>query len=144
MSNSINKVFLMGRLGHDPKVASTPTGRTVTELNIATSETYGKGEDKKEKTEWHKVICWDKLGEVAGNYLKKGSQVHVEGKITYRDYMDRDNKKRYVTEIVANNLIFIGGKSQAHTDAQPGPADPYAGQSANYQPSADDDDAVPF
>ena len=108
MSNSINKVFLMGRLGHDPKVASTPTGRTVTELNIATSETYGKGEDKKEKTEWHKVICWDKLGEVAGNYLKKGSQVHVEGKITYRDYMDRDNKKRYVTEIVANNLIFIG------------------------------------
>lgn len=146
MSNSYNKVFLLGRLGKDPEVRSTQTGRTVTTLNLATSETYGKDQDKKEVTAWHKIICWDKLGEVAGNYLKKGSQVHVEGKITYRDYMDRDNQKRFVTEIVALSLIFLGkaGGSTTSASEENQPADPYAGQNSNYQPATDDPDGVPF
>ena len=165
MGNSINKVYLIGRLGKDPEVRSTPSGRTVTTLNLATSETYGKDQDKKEVTAWHKIICWDKLGDVAGNYLKKGSQVHVEGKITYRDYVDKkgsqvhvegkityrdyvDKKevKHYVTEIVALSLIFLGkaGGSTASTSNENQPTDPYAGQAQNYQPAADDDDAVPF
>ena len=146
MGNSINKVYLIGRLGKDPEVRSTPSGRTVTTLNLATSETYGKDQDKKEVTAWHKIICWDKLGDVAGNYLKKGSQVHVEGKITYRDYVDKKEVKHYVTEIVALSLIFLGkaGGSTASTSNENQPTDPYAGQAQNYQPAADDDDAVPF
>lgn len=118
MANSLNKVQLIGRLGHAPEVRSTQSGQTVTTLNLATSENYGKGEDKKEKTEWHKVICWDKLGEVAGNYLKKGSQVFIEGKITYSEYEDRDKIKRYKTEIVAFSLIFLGGKNDAATASE--------------------------
>jgi len=146
LGNSINKVYLIGRLGKDPEVRSTPSGRTVTTLNLATSETYGKDQDKKEVTAWHKIICWDKLGDVAGNFDKKGSQVHVEGKITYRDYVDKKEVKHYVTEIVALSLIFLGkaGGSTASTSNENQPTDPYAGQAQNYQPAADDDDAVPF
>lgn len=143
MSNSYNKVFLLGRLGHDPKVAATQTGRTVTTLDLATSEYSGKGDDRKEYTTWHKIICWDKLGEVAGNYLKKGAKIHVEGRITNRKYEAKDGQEKKVTEIVAVNLIFLDSKNgnQSH---DPGPADPYAGQNSNYQPATDDPDGVPF
>ncbi len=113
MASSLNKVQLIGRLGKDPEVRSTPTGRTVTTITLATSETFGKDADRKEKTEWHKIILWDKLGQIAGNYLRKGRQVYIEGRITYRDYMDRDNNKRYVTEIVATTMVFLGSKDES-------------------------------
>ncbi len=112
MASSLNKVQLIGRLGRDPEVRSTGTGKTVTTITVATSETYGRDADRKEKTEWHKVILWDKLGQIAGNYLKKGRQVFIEGKITYREYMDKENIKRYTTEIIAQNLVFLGSKDE--------------------------------
>ncbi len=113
MASSLNKVQLIGRLGKDPEVRSTPTGRTVTTITLATSETFGKEAERKEKTEWHKIVLWDKLGQIAGNYLRKGRQVYIEGRITYRDYMDRDNIKRYVTEIVATTMVFLGSKDES-------------------------------
>lgn len=112
MASSLNKVQLIGRLGRDPEVRSTGTGKTVTTITVATSETYGRDADRKEKTEWHKVILWDKLGQIAGNYLKKGRQVFIEGKITYREYTDKENIKRYTTEIIAQNLVFLGSKDE--------------------------------
>ena len=127
MASSLNKVQLIGRLGRDPEVRSTGTGKTVTTITLATSETYGRDADRKEKTEWHKVILWDKLGQIAGNYLKKGRQVFIEGKITYREYMDKENIKRYTTEIIAQNLVFLGSKEEGgssgggdHSSYQPG------------------------
>lgn len=132
MASSLNKVQLIGRLGKDPEVRSTQSGRTVTTITLATSEFVGKDADRKEKTEWHKIILWDKLGQLAGNYLRKGRQVFIEGRITYRDYMDRDNQKRYVTEIVANNMVFLGSKDEA---AGGGARGAYSGEpSAEYAP----------
>lgn len=143
MSNSVNKVYLLGRLGHDPKVAATQSGKTVTTFSIATSEYVGQGPDKKEIPTWHNIVAWGTLGDVAGRYLKKGARVHVEGRISTRSYDGKDGQKKTVTEIIASNLVFLSEKTTTPTDAQPGPADPYAGQEANYQPSADDN-GVPF
>lgn len=134
MASSLNKVQLIGRLGKDPEVRSTQTGRTVTTITLATSETFGKDADRKEKTEWHKIILWDKLGQLAGNYLRKGRQVFIEGRITYRDYMDRDNQKRYVTEIVANSMVFLGSKDESAGGARAN----FGGEpSAEYAPGGE-------
>lgn len=113
MASSLNKVQLIGRLGKDPEVRSTASGKTVTTITLATSESFGRDADRKEKTEWHKVILWDKLGQIAGNYLKKGRQVYIEGRITYRDYMDKENVKRFVTEIVANSMVLLGSRDDS-------------------------------
>ena len=89
MSSSLNKIYLIGCLGHDPEVKATPSGKTVTTLSLATSESYGSGADRKETTQWHKIVLWEKIAELAGKFLKKGSKVHIEGKVTYRDYTGR-------------------------------------------------------
>jgi single-strand DNA-binding protein len=160
MASSLNKVQLIGRLGKDPEVRSTQTGRTVTTITLATSETFGKDADRKERTEWHKIILWDKLGQIAGNYLRKGRQVYVEGRITYRDYMDRDNIKRYTTEIVATTMVFLGSKDESggagraggtaepNSEYAPEPAADFSAQDIDkYAASMQNlggDDEVPF
>lgn len=146
MANSVNKIMLLGRLGHDPEVRSTQSGKTVATLSLATSEYYGSGEDKKEQTTWHKVVLWDKLGQLAGNYLKKGSKVYVEGKITYRQYEDKNQNKRTSTEIVGTNLIFLDGKDANRTSETQYENNAIAEQAGQYQtntlPGGDPD--VPF
>jgi single-strand DNA-binding protein len=112
MANSVNKIIILGRLGHDPEVRSTGTGKTVTSINIATSESFGTGTEKKETTTWHKVILWERLGDLAGNYLKKGSQVYIEGKITHRKYQAKDGTEKVATEVIASNMVFIGNKNE--------------------------------
>ena len=105
---SVNLVILVGRLGADPEVRYTPSGKPVASFNLATEETW-KGQDgaKHSKTEWHKVIAWGKLGEIAGEYLKKGSQVYIEGKLQTRSWEDKEGNKRYVTEILAQSFQFL-------------------------------------
>lgn len=103
---SVNKVMLLGRLGKDPEMATTPKGSRVTKFSLATSE---KDKDKKERTEWHNIVVWGKLAEVAGQYLAKGRQVFIEGKLQTRSWDDKNGQKRYMTEIVCTNLNFIGG-----------------------------------
>jgi len=110
--SSLNKVQLIGRLGADPEPRYMPSGSAVTNLRIATSETWKDKQtgDKQERTEWHSVAFFGRLAEVAAEYLRKGSQCYVEGKLRTRKWQDRDGNDRYTTEIVANELVMLGGK----------------------------------
>lgn len=114
MSRGINKVILVGNLGQDPDTRYMPNGKAVTNIRIATSEQWKDREtgDQKEKTEWHTVVLFDKLGEIAGEYLRKGSQVYIEGSLRTRKWTDKEGKDRYSTEIVARDMQMLGGKPQ--------------------------------
>jgi single-strand DNA-binding protein len=112
----INKVILIGRLGNDPEVRYTPDGTAVANFNIATSDEWtdkGSGE-RKERTEWHRVVAWRRLGEICGEYLSKGRQVYVEGKLQTRSW-EKDGVTRYTTEIIASDVQFLGGRNAGDT-----------------------------
>src|SRR5579872_7404952 len=107
---SVNKAILIGNLGADPELRYTPSGSAVTELRIATTEKWtGKDGEKKEETEWHRVVVWTKQAENCAKYLKKGRPVYVEGRIRTRNWEDKEGQKRYMTEIVADKVQFLGG-----------------------------------
>ena len=113
----INKVILVGNLGRDPEVRYTPSGVAVANFTIATSE---KWKDKntgemQERTEWHRIVAWGKLGEICGEYLSKGKQVFIEGRIQTRDWEDKEGIKRYTTEIVANEMKMLGARDSGET-----------------------------
>ena len=115
MSRSLNKVMLIGKLGADPEVRSTNNGSRVANLSLATSRQWtGQSGDKQEKTEWHRVICWNnkgaQLADVAERFLKKGDRVYVEGRIEYRTWEDREKQTRYTTEVIARELIMLSPK----------------------------------
>ena len=127
----INKVILVGNLGGDPEVKYLPSGGAVTNITIATSETWkdkNTGE-KQERTEWHRVVFFNKLAEIAGEYLKKGSKVYVEGALRTRKWQDQSGQDRYTTEIVANEMQMLGSNSSGTSDAKA------AAQAAAYQPT---------
>ncbi len=110
MAGSVNKVILIGHLGADPEIRYTQGGAPVANLRIATNESWtNKNGQKEERTEWHRVVAWSKLAELAGQYLTKGRQVYVEGRLQTRSWDDKDGNKRYATEIVANSIQFLGG-----------------------------------
>ena len=109
---SVNKVILVGRLGKDPETRYMTNGEAVTNVTLATSENWkDKSGEKQEKTEWHNLVFYRRLAEVAGEYLKKGSQIYVEGKITTDKWQDKEGKDRYTTKIVVNEMTMLGGKS---------------------------------
>lgn len=109
---SVNKVILIGRLGKDPETRYMPNGEAVTNVTLATSENWkDKSGVKQEKTEWHNLVFYRRLAEVAGEYLKKGSQVYVEGKLQTRKWQDKEGRDRYTTEIIADQMQMLGGKS---------------------------------
>ncbi|MEQ1532507.1 MAG: single-stranded DNA-binding protein [Sideroxydans sp.] len=109
---SVNKAILVGRLGKDPETRFMTNGEAVTNVSIATSENYkDKNGEKQEKTEWHNLVFYRRLAEVAGEYLKKGSQVYVEGRIQSRKYTDKAGAEKYITEIIVNEMQMLGGKS---------------------------------
>ncbi len=111
---SLNKVLLIGNLGRDPEIRYLPSGDAVASLNIATTETWkDKSGEKQEKTEWHRVSMFGRLAEIAGEYLKKGSQVYIEGRIETRKYTDKDGVEKYATEIKASEMKMLGGRSMA-------------------------------
>ncbi len=110
MAGGVNKVILIGNLGGDPELRYTPSGQPVANLRLATSESWvDKQGQKQERTEWHRVVVWGKLAELCGQYLSKGRQVFVEGKLQTRQWDDRDGNKRYTTEIQAREITFLGG-----------------------------------
>ena len=119
----INKVILVGRLGRDPEVRYTPSGATVANFSIATSDEWKDKEtgQKQEKTEWHRIVAWRRLGEICGEYLRKGKQVYIEGKLQTRSWEDRDGNKRYTTEIVAQSMQMLDAQTR---DMRADPADP--------------------
>lgn len=156
---SVNKVILIGNLGRDPETRYMPNGEAVTNVTIATSETWkdkASGE-RQEKTEWHRVTFYRRLAEIAGEYLKKGSQVYVEGRLETRKWQDKDGKDRYTTEIIANEMKMLGSRSGQgdasgrERDFEPPAAGPAgggkSGGSAKKKPTeqfSDMDDDIPF
>ncbi len=113
MASGVNKVILIGRLGTDPEVRYTSNGGAVANFNMATNESWtDKAGQKQERTEWHRVVVWGKLGELCGQYLAKGRQAFVEGRLQTRDWTDKEGVKRYTTEIVAQNIQFLGAPGE--------------------------------
>jgi single-strand DNA-binding protein len=109
---SVNKAILIGHLGKDPEVRYMPSGEAVANVTLATSETWkDKSGVKQEKTEWHNIVFFKRLAEIAGEYLKKGSHIYVEGRITTEKWTDKEGKDRYTTKIVANEMKMLGSKS---------------------------------
>ena len=107
---SLNKVILIGNLGRDPETRYLPNGDAVANISVATTDTWkDKNGEKQEKTEWHRVTLYRRLGEIAGEYLKKGSQVYIEGRIEYREY-EKDGVKRYSTDIIASEMKMLGSR----------------------------------
>jgi len=110
MAGGVNKVILVGYLGADPDMRYTPSGQGVCELRLATSESWNdKNGQRQERTEWHRIVVWGKRAEICSKYLAKGRQVYVEGRIQTRTYDDKEGNKRYITEIIANDVQFLGG-----------------------------------
>ncbi len=154
---SLNKALLLGNVGKDPEVRYTASGRAVATFSLATSQRW-KDQDgnDQEKTEWHRIVAWGRLGEICGEFLSKGKQVYVEGRIQTREWEDQDGNKRVTVEIVANDIILLGGmggQGRPHEEGARKTA-PTAGQSTgstrsrtddrgmNYPPPPDDD--IPF
>src|SRR5574340_280924 len=111
--SSVNKVIILGRLGKDPETRYMTNGEAVTNFSIATSETWkDKSGEKQEKVEWHNITAYRKLGEIIGEYVKKGSLIYIEGKLQTRKWQDKDGKDRYTTEIIADHMQMLGGKAE--------------------------------
>lgn len=137
--SGVNKVILLGRLGKDPETRYMTNGDAVTNATLATSENWkDKAGEKQERTEWHNLTFYKKLSEIAGQYLKKGALIYVEGKLQTRKWQDKEGQDRYTTEIIVNELQMLGGKSegkQEDSQHQPQPG----------KPSIDNfDDDIPF
>jgi single-strand DNA-binding protein len=157
MARGINKVILVGNLGADPETRYMPSGSAVTNLSVATSESWKDKQtgEQNERTEWHKVVMFDRLAEIAAEYLRKGSQVYIEGKLQTRKWQDRDGNDRWTTEIRANEMQMLGGRGGAGGGGGFGGGGPsgggqqgsgqQGGGSAPPQPGPDDfDDDIPF
>ena len=140
--SGINKVILVGNLGKDPDMRYTAGGDAVANLSIATSESWNDNQtgEKKEKTEWHRVVFFRRIAEVCGEYLKKGSSVYIEGSLRTRDWEDDQGNKRYTTEIIGREMQMLGGRrSEDSMDQSPQMSNP------NTQPGAGlIDDEIPF
>lgn len=148
---SINKVILIGNLGRDPEVRYLPDGGAITNISIATTDVWkDKSGEKQERTEWHRVAFFGRLAEIAGEYLKKGSQVYVEGSLRTRKWQDKEGQDRYTTEIVASEMKMLGSRGGGAEPMTREPA-PAATEGASAKPQAkkggafdEMDDDIPF
>ena len=162
MARGVNKVILVGNLGKDPEVRYSPNGGAVANITIATSESWKDktSGEKQEKTEWHRVVFFGRLAEIAGEYLKKGAQIYIEGRLQTRKWQDKEGKDRYTTEIVANEMQMLGSREGRGAPSEFDPSSsgdegqgrgsssraPAATSSGGGKPSApsDFDDDIPF
>ena len=152
MARGINKVILVGNLGQDPETRYMPNGKAVTNLRIATSESWKDKQtgEQREQTEWHSVVMYDRLAEIAAEYLRKGSQVYLEGKLRTRKWQDKEGRDRYTTEIQANEMHMLGargGGGGMGTESRAEPRGSTGGERpAPVTPRSDEsfDDDIPF
>ena len=151
MARGINKVILVGNLGADPETRYMPSGKPVTNIRIATSEGWTDRQtgDKQERTEWHAVVLFEKLAEIAAEYLRKGSQVYIEGSLRTRKWQDKEGKDRYTTEIVAREMQMLGGRGGGEGGGggeRRAPASSSSGSSSAPPPAEAEefDDDIPF
>lgn len=147
MSRGLNKVMLIGHLGADPDTRYMPNGKAVTNVRVATSEQWKDRQtgDTKERTEWHSIVMYDKLAEIAAEYLRKGSQAYFEGKLRTRKWQDKEGKDRYTTEIICDQMQMLGGRG----DSDRRTSEPRQGQRREQpqrEPEGGDefDDDIPF
>lgn len=153
MARGVNKVILVGNLGRDPEIKYTASGAAVANITVATAESWNDKQtgEKVEKTEWHRVVAFQRLAEIMGEYLKKGSQVYIEGKLQTRKWQDQGGQDRYTTEIVASDMQMLGSRQDAGGQAQAGGGGGFrknpAPQQAPAKPAPDNDfadDDIPF
>ena len=144
MARGINKVIIVGNLGADPDSRAMPSGNAVTNISVATSESWNDREtgEKQEKTEWHRVVFFNRLAEIAAQYLKKGSQVYVEGKIQTRKWEDKEGNERWTTEVVANQMQMLGDRMS--NDMSNDNASSSQSSSDNDFSTDEFDDDIPF
>ena len=140
----INKVIIVGNLGADPDSRAMPSGNAVTNISVATSESWNDRDtgEKKEKTEWHRVVFFNRLAEIAAQYLKKGSQVYVEGKLQTRKWEDKEGNERWTTEVVANQMQMLGDRMSK--DMSNDNASSSQSSSDNEFSTDEFDDDIPF
>jgi single-strand DNA-binding protein len=130
MARGVNKVILIGNLGNDPEVRYTPNGSAVANVNLATSETWrDKSGELQDRTEWHRVVFFNRLAEIVGEYLRKGSKIYVEGTLRTRKWTDKNGVERYTTEIIANEMHILDSRNNANHGSQ-------ASTTTNYEPDA--------
>jgi single-strand DNA-binding protein len=115
MPKSVNKVILIGNLGKDPEIKYTPTGVPVAKFSLATNERYkDKAGEWQDRTEWHNIVCWQRLAEIVGEYVKKGSKIYIEGRLQTSSWEDKQSgEKKYRTEIIAHDLVLLGGRGES-------------------------------
>lgn len=139
---SVNKVIILGNLGRDPELKYMPSGDAVCNFSIATTDTWkDRDGNQQEKTEWHNIVAFKRLAEICGEYLKKGKQVYIEGKLQTRSWEDKDGVKKYTTEIVANQMQMLSRRDEAIEDSY---SPPPSAQSEPPQTNDNDDDDLPF
>ena len=147
MARGVNKVILVGNLGRDPEVRYMPSGNAVANVTLATTESWKDKQtgEKQERTEWHNVVFYSRLAEIAGEYLKKGSQVYVEGSLRTRKWQDKSGNDRYTTEIIASDMQMLGGRGgsagYSGGDTAPATVEP---SSSTGSAAPDFDDDIPF
>jgi single-strand DNA-binding protein len=151
MARGINKVILIGNLGADPETRYTPSGTAITNLRLATTESWKDRQtgEQQERTEWHRVVMFDRLAEIAAEYLRKGSQVYIEGQLQTRKWQDQQGQDRYTTEVRARDMQMLGGRPGAGAPAAGGSQGGYSqgggGQGGGHEPSEPVlDDDIPF
>ena len=145
MARSLNKAVLIGNLGSDPDIRTTAEGTKVAGLSVATNRNWTDHEGQpQERTEWHRVVAWAGLAEIAEQYLSRGDRVYIEGEIQYRSYEDRDGATRYVTEIRARELVMLGGGREAVIADGGAVPEPVPAGSVGGEPPLVDDDDLPF
>jgi len=141
---SVNKVILLGRLGSDPELRYTGSGQAVANFRLATSDRIKKNDNWEERTEWHKIVVWGKLAENCNQYISKGREVYVEGRLQTRQWDDKQGNTRYTTEVVAKEVVFLsGGRQQGGSGANQAPADS-GGQASPSEPPVPGDPDIPF
>jgi single-strand DNA-binding protein len=160
MARGVNKAILIGNLGADPETRYTPSGTAVANIRIATTESWKDRQsgEQQERTEWHRIVAFNRLAEIIGEYLKKGSQVYIEGKLQTRKWQDQSGNDRYTTEIVANDMQMLGGRGGGGSGgdssfggrgggggpAQGGDTGGGSGGGGSQAPPDDFDDDIPF
>jgi len=157
MARGINKVIIVGNLGQDPETRAMPSGSTVTNITLATNESWKDKQtgEQKDRTEWHKIAMFNRLAEIAAEYLRKGSQVYIEGKLRTRKWQDRDGNDRYTTEVIADEMQMLGGRgggggggnyssSGGSNGGSSGGSNAPSGGGQSAPPADDFDDDIPF
>lgn len=145
MAKSVNKVILIGNLGKDPEVKYTPQGTPVAKITLATNERFkDKDGNWQDRTEWHNVVLWQRLAEIAGEYLKKGGKVYIEGRLQTRSWDDKQSgQKKYMTEVVASDLVLLGGRGEGGGDSGGGSRGASASSSSSNRGGDNFDQRMP-